>query len=366
MIVSYLRSSSYSSYDLCEAQFFYKYVLGWNEPSGKKADLGNIVHKALELLARKKLASQNREATFVEGECAPGRKFDTASFLPEEAVQVAWDYYTSGPAKHHGMTKFDPTSPGKPAKLSKDFKFVVSSMDKVLHGLNGSFNPLNRDIVAPEVYFDYILDEKWAAYSYVDHNGKTVNGQLGVRGTVDLVTRVRKDPYVIEYVDWKTGARKCWAKNKVKTPEMLNDDFQLILYYYALNRLYPEAQSIIMTIHFINDGGPFTVTFEKRDLGRAMDMIRKRFEEIKSKRIPRQNIGFKCSKFCHFGMTLWKDQRFVDSSLVGHQDNRSICHVLHRQTVELGLDRVLKKFAKSDALTSYTGGGQQDVKSPNA
>ena len=35
---------------MCEQQYFFDYVLGYKQPSNKKADKGTIVHKALEIL----------------------------------------------------------------------------------------------------------------------------------------------------------------------------------------------------------------------------------------------------------------------------------------------------------------------------
>ena len=48
MIVTYIRSSSYNNYDYCQMQYFITYVLGHQSISGKKAQLGTIVHKAME------------------------------------------------------------------------------------------------------------------------------------------------------------------------------------------------------------------------------------------------------------------------------------------------------------------------------
>ena len=91
MIVTYLRSSSISSYTWCAHKFFISSNLGLKEPSGQKAELGNIVHKALELLARKKLAIQNEAHKFYDEEL--GLSFDTKSFSIEEASIRKGDSY---------------------------------------------------------------------------------------------------------------------------------------------------------------------------------------------------------------------------------------------------------------------------------
>ena len=51
MIVTYVRSSSYNNYDYCQMQYFITYALGHRSISGKKAQLGTIVHKVMECLA---------------------------------------------------------------------------------------------------------------------------------------------------------------------------------------------------------------------------------------------------------------------------------------------------------------------------
>jgi len=51
MIVTYIRSSSYNNYDYCQMQYFITYCLGHRSASGKKAQLGTVVHKVMEVLA---------------------------------------------------------------------------------------------------------------------------------------------------------------------------------------------------------------------------------------------------------------------------------------------------------------------------
>ena len=51
MLVTYIRSSSYNNYSFCQMQYFLTYVLGHRSDSGKKAEMGTIVHKVMEVLA---------------------------------------------------------------------------------------------------------------------------------------------------------------------------------------------------------------------------------------------------------------------------------------------------------------------------
>ena len=61
MIVTYIRSSSYNNYEYCQMQYFITYVLGHRSISGKKAQLGTIVHKVMECLSSCKKHLQDKE-----------------------------------------------------------------------------------------------------------------------------------------------------------------------------------------------------------------------------------------------------------------------------------------------------------------
>ena len=51
MLTTYIRSSSYNNYEFCQMQYFITYVLGHQSDSGKKAELGTMVHKVMEVMA---------------------------------------------------------------------------------------------------------------------------------------------------------------------------------------------------------------------------------------------------------------------------------------------------------------------------
>jgi ATP-dependent helicase/DNAse subunit B len=68
VFVVYLRSSSVGSYGWCQHKFFIEYNLGIKDTGNKKAEMGSVVHKALEILAREKLAIQNGQTEFCTGE----------------------------------------------------------------------------------------------------------------------------------------------------------------------------------------------------------------------------------------------------------------------------------------------------------
>ena len=67
MLITYVRSSSYNNYAFCQMQYFLTYVLGYQTDSGKKAELGTIVHKVMEVLAGlKKFQQDNPKRKYLE------------------------------------------------------------------------------------------------------------------------------------------------------------------------------------------------------------------------------------------------------------------------------------------------------------
>jgi len=67
MLITYVRSSSYNNYDYCQMQYFLTYVLGWRSESGKKADMGTMAHKVMEILAGlKKFQQDNPRKKYLE------------------------------------------------------------------------------------------------------------------------------------------------------------------------------------------------------------------------------------------------------------------------------------------------------------
>src|SRR5688500_9961202 len=64
MIITYFRSSSYNAWGLCPQQYFLAYLLGIPQKENKKAEMGTIVHKVLESLAKGKKAIQDGQESF--------------------------------------------------------------------------------------------------------------------------------------------------------------------------------------------------------------------------------------------------------------------------------------------------------------
>lgn len=288
MIVTYFRSSSYNTHDSCPMSYFIEYGLGWRGASNIKADKGTITHKVLEIMAMAKEAQQNGQDTFVDDIIG-----ETSSLYYDiNAVSdQVYDYYSKAFA-HHKWS-------------DKDRKDCLAWTWKAITLNNGAFDPRKRKVVKPELRFDFEIDKPWAKYDYT-FDGQKLSGQLALKGTIDLITDISDNNSFYEVVDWKTGKRINWATGEEKTQEKLQDDPQLRMYHYALSHVFPEVQQIMVTIFFINDGGPFSICFGPDDIAVTEEMLKKKFELIKQTKIPRLHKSWKCSKLCGAGKTTFE------------------------------------------------------------
>lgn len=327
MYVTYLRSSSIGAYSFCEMKYFFSYVLGFREKSNKKAAKGTITHKALELLARKKLALQNGESNVVDDETET--KWAMNKLTPDVAIKYAWDHYVTGPEAHH---KWE----------DADLNDCRNWMYKVV---DSPYSPMGLNVYKPECYFDYEIPYDWANYSYELDNGEVIEGRLAIKGTVDLILLNPRMEGVYELIDWKTGARKDWGTGKIKDEVSLMKDPQLLLYYYALRKaILPKAKQVIITINFINDGGDYPLLFDDSHLHLAENMLKSKFLEIKGNRRPRCVDDWRCTRLCEFGKTK------------GHS-GKTLCQEMREEIVQLGIDKCAQKYGDLSKLSSYGAGG---------
>lgn len=329
MLVTYIRSSSYNNWRYCEMQYFLTYVLGHQTLSGKKAVQGTVVHKVLEVLAGLKKAKQDagKKRKLVLEDDAIGTVSINKSHLDSydivnELLERSFDSY-SQQENHHEWHK-------------KDREECRKWTWQALQWNDGQFDPRNRDIVAPEPHFDIPIEEDWAKYEYTMPDGKVVKGQLAIKGTIDLVTQTDDD--TIEVIDWKTGRRLDWATGEEKTYEKLMVDPQLLLYNYAISKLFPDYKQAIMTIFYIKDGGPFSMCFDKSDHDKFLGMLKERFQEIQKNNTPKpisaERKNFKCTKLCHYYKNDWGDT------------GQNMCIYIEKHLKNHGMEDTIKKCSR--------------------
>ena len=258
-------------------------------------------------------------------------------------MEQVYNYYSSA-FDYHDWKALD-------LKHCKDWTW------KALQLNDGMFDPRKRTIVDAEPHFDFEIDEDWADYEY-EVNGEKISGKLGMKGTIDLITKVDNGFY--EIIDWKTGKRLDWATGKQKTYEKLQDDPQLRIYHYAASVLYPDVDNIMITIYFINDGGPFSLCFDRSDIPRTKEIIREKFEKIKSTRIPRLSKSWKCTKLCHQGKTTFEGTH-IKPQLNSYGEVMTKCQQVH-QAIELhGIDVVSQKYKQiGHEVTKYKAPGSTE------
>lgn len=288
--IVYFRSSSLGNWEFCQMQYFLQYVLGYKAPANKRAQLGTITHKSLEVLANCKKLLQEAHANKKKFEYFDKEiglvEFTKSSLYTDKFVEdltfTCFLYYSQKCIHDY---------------IEKDFEFSYNLVQVALTQYNKLFDPRFRNIIEPEPFFDLPIDEPWAKMVI---NGEPV--QLCIKGTIDLVTELDED--TIEVLDWKTGQRKDWATGEVKDYHKLMKDTQLLLYNYAISKLFPKYKNRILTIIFLRDGGPFSLCFDESDEKEFLSRLKKKFYEIGNTKYPKlcspTRSSFKCTRLCHF------------------------------------------------------------------
>lgn len=324
---------------MCEHQYFMEYVLGYRSPSNKKADKGTIVHKVLEILAYIKLNIQNNSDSFIDDIVG---KVVVTKYNLNTIIEKVYNYYTSKFTHHEWDVK--------------DYKDCHAWVHKALSYNNGMFDPRNRNILCPEQHFDIEIVKPWSKYKYDTPEG-ILEGHLAIKGTIDLITTV--DDKTIEIIDWKTGKRLDWATGQEKTLEKLQQDPQLRIYHYAVSHLYPHIEHCIVSINFINDGGAFSICFDKKDLIQTEQMLRLKFETIKKTQKPKLNKTWKCNKLCHFGKSSFDENSHVlpiieyrDGQLCAKESKMTKCEQVKHDVELKGIKNVVAEYT----VPGYTVG----------
>ena len=325
MIAAYLRSSSIGRLEMCEHAYFIEYNLGIKFPAGIAAEKGSVVHKVLEVLSLAKLSIQKGQDVF------------TDEHFGEMGVKVCIDDILD---LAYNAEKARSTHKWRPA----DYRDCRKWLYDTLAFNNGMFNPLQMEIFAAEQQFDIEVKEPWGTYSYDLGNGEKLEGQLHLKGTIDLI--IINPNGVLEIVDWKTGKRWDWAKDKVKDYKALKEDNQLRLYHYVATELYKEThEHVFVTIFWSKDGGPFSLMFDKDTIGDTKEKLRRFFENINEIDRPRLTKTWKCTKFCPYGM-----RKFEGS-------NETICKDIEQSIYQIGMTPTLTTYGKLKSFQTYGDGG---------
>lgn len=328
MIICYHRSSSLGTYEMCQMKYFFQYVLGMKDKTNKKAVMGTIFHRVMQVLADKSIA-QRKKKRKLKNDDIQDMTFSECDDI-DFVTRVCFDYYKS----HEEDVGLD----------EADFRQCVRWVEKALAFNDGVMDPRNQNIEATEQFFDFEIRKDWAKYHY--EVGDTVfDGYLSLKGTVDVI--IREEGMYFQVLDYKTGQRKNWATGKEKTYEDLCEDKQLLLYYYALRNIFPD-RTFYVSIYYVNHGGVFDIVFSDEDYEKAEQMLRQKFEEIKRTNLPKQispsHTDFKCRLLCKFS------QEYENTGI-------STCQHFHGMIRSRGMDYVVANHASLDKIGKYGAGG---------
>jgi len=368
LIITFFRSSSLSQYlDMCHMQYFMTYVLGQPSPANQKADMGSAGHLALEWLALLKIQyDEGKERLTLKTKAIDldihrDEIYTTTRISDSEVDKINYtrrnkSIYLPTAKMSYGQVRYGSAVVNKLIDASyKYFSLVVSpnhpwtqaSYKQVwncvwmaLEQNNRHYDPRFRKIISPEQRFDLKIEKEWAKFNYF-YQGGNIDGYLGLKGTIDLVTEV--DENTIEIVDWKFGRRFNWGQNTEKTFESLQEDKQLMFYYYAARQIFPNHKNIILTINFIRDGGAFSAPFDDSILPKIENVIKETFNEIRENHRPKlldpTYQDHRCNKFCPFFKRKVEGQPY--------------CRYISTMIDELGMDYVTETEKSEGFSFSY-------------
>jgi intein/homing endonuclease len=150
-----------------------------------KATMGTVVHKCMETLGNVLIAKR-------EGKRKVKDEIFNHTFKQLEDLELiskmCYDYYS----KHvpELSAKFTP----------KVYKQCHDWFLKALAYRDGEMDPRNQDIFAVEQFFDIEIKKPWAKYRY-DVDGEVIEGNLSIKGTVDVI--VQHDEKYFQILDYK-------------------------------------------------------------------------------------------------------------------------------------------------------------------
>lgn len=333
MLCPYLRSSQIGSWKVCNLQTILTYVFGFQNRAGAAASMGTCVHKMMELRALGAMAKKKGD-----------QKFEYEDW-GEIDVDWAMDIHQTIDKVYEHQQKLDHHINWKNAPKSK----ILKGAHKAITDFP-QYDPANLNIIKVEQFFDIEIKENWAKYSR-EINGKTIEGYLHLKGTIDCVLDLGNNVY--ECFDFKHGKRSCFATGQEKTLDFLSKDHQLLFYLYALKKLYPD-KDFIMSLYFINNGGIYSVVGDDKMYQSAEKMIKQVFREITNVKYPilldptRQD--FRCKYCCEY------------SKPASFTNGKSVCQFFHEEIKTNGLEKTISTYADLDKITLYQdGGGKKNV-----
>lgn len=184
MLICYHRSSSIGSLSFCEMKYFCVYNLGLKDKENVKATLGTVTHRVMQVLADKKIAQEKKIGRVINDDI-PNLSYKKCDDIPY-VTKLCFDYY-----KSHS-TIADKLGP-------KELRTCIDWVNKAVEYNDGDLDPRNQNVHATELFFDIEIKKPWAKYRY-EVDGEVLEGNLSIKGTVDLVLRENDKYYhILDY-----------------------------------------------------------------------------------------------------------------------------------------------------------------------
>ncbi len=326
MIIAYVRSSSYGTYQVCENKYLIEYVLGMSGGVNEKASVGSAFHKGMELLALAKLAEQNHEDVIDAEELGLVSLYNVT---PNWAIRAGFEHYK----------KLE-----QPSWDEIKFQEIQRLFNKALIFKCGAYDPRKQNIISVEHKFDIEIPDDWAKYKYTLDDGRVIEGQISIKGTIDLI--IKEDNDTITIMDYKTGLRKDLKTGKEKGVKELQKDFQILLYYHVIKRLFPN-KVVTFTIWYVKNGGPFTLAFDESHDKLFSKLLKDFVKKVQNNEAPKLTI---LKWFCQYVCPHFKSE----------MGGTSTCEFIHSEALKKGTNAILQEYGNVDAITRYgSGGGRQ-------
>ena len=279
---------------------------------------GTILHKMMEILAKQKLCEQE------------GKPFNTIEDECIDSSKLTYDIRSAENLDFVFNSVYDKlTSESDLNFTDKERRQIYKWLQTATTYLNGSFNPLVKDVVSPECHFEIEIPDDWASYAYTLPNGEIAAGQLKIRGIIDLVSRIDDKTY--EILDYKSGACKSWVTFKEKTLQDIQNDIQLQIYHLAAHYLYPDIENVILCMYYLAFDKPFTVSLDKEVTKLTLDRVCRQFNRIRNCKNPRCSNTFFCSKICYWNKC-------------PHPSGVSQCQFYRNELQRLGMDETIRRY----------------------
>lgn len=346
-VITYCRSSSMGTYDICAHRGMLDYMLSIKPPDDayeqygdlnymramKAASKGSSVHKNLETVARRKKCQQEGIDRFHDNEL--DRTFYVNKFDIKEVIELSINHYQKD--SQTPWTNWD--------KINvKNWTWKV---------LKSDWNPAKLKIIDVEKFFDIEIEEEWARY-YYKIGDVELSDRYRLRGTMDLTVDLGNDTYSIR--DWKTGSAASYDKpgNPKKTYQDLSESKQFLLYYYVAKKLYP-GKKIVVEVNYIKGDGVSTLFMDDSSYQKAYDNIVNFFESVRNN-YPPKLIKYTRDEPCGF---------CPHSQLKQFHPTLTNCEFFEKEAKKYSAEELINRYGSVDAMSKYSGGGaERDLSKP--